>query len=81
MAPGRAAAGHPGHRGGHCRYARTDLLAVLRLRGGRKILPRNAATRHGNPDLGRRQVAAVPRKLTAGRRRAHRTGVNTTGPR
>ena len=31
--------------GGHCRYARTDLLAVLRLRGGRKILPR----RRGHP--------------------------------
>ena len=25
--------------GGHCRYARSDLLAVLHLRGGRKILP------------------------------------------
>ena len=60
--------------GGHCRYARSDLLAVLHLRGGRKILPASTAARHGNPDLGRRQVAAVPRKLT--RRPEHRTGVN-----
>ena len=61
--------------GGHCRYARTDLLAVLRLRGGRKILPRNATNSHADPDLGRHQVAAVPRKLAAGR---HHTGATAT---
>ena len=38
--------------GGHCRYARTDLLALLRLRDGRRILPRNTATQYGNPELG-----------------------------
>ena len=56
--------------GGHCRYARTDLLALLRLRDGRRILPRNTATQHGNPELGRRQVAAIPRKLNHSRRPA-----------
>ena len=60
---------------GHCRYARADLLAILRLRGGRRILPPHTAARHGDPTIGRRQVGAVPRKMIDGRtrRRAQRT--------
>jgi hypothetical protein len=58
-------------RAGHNRYARSDLLQIVRLRAGRKILPPNAAERHGDPQTGRRHVAAVPRKLTD---RHHRRG-------
>jgi hypothetical protein len=53
---------------GHARYARADLLAVLRLRGGHKILPPGTSARDGDPEAGRGQVAAVSRKLVDGRR-------------
>ncbi len=67
--------------GGHCRYARSDLLAVLHLRGGRKILPANTATRHGNPDLGRRPGRGRSPQTHRRPTGAHRTGVNMSGPR
>jgi hypothetical protein len=60
-------------RAGHNRYPRSDLLHLVRLRDGRKILPPNTAARHGDPDTGRRHAAAVPRKLTERHHRARTT--------
>ncbi len=60
-------------RAGHNRYPRSDLLNLVRLRDDRKILPPNTAARHGDPDTGRRHVAAVPRKQTERHHRARTT--------
>ncbi len=49
-------------------YARADLLGVLKLRAGRKILPPGTAVRHDDLEPVRGMVAAVPRKLIRGRR-------------
>jgi hypothetical protein len=65
-------------RAGHNRYARTDLLGILHLRAGRKILPPNTAVHHGDPHAGRRHVAAVPRKLAGRHRRIRDAGDRST---
>ena len=51
------------------RYAREDLLAVVRLRTGRKILPAGTAARGQVADLTRSVVAPAPRKLSHASRR------------